>query len=530
MSEAADLLNTGSAGGNIPEYSVSEISGAVKRTLEGAFGRIRVRGEITEFKRYPSGHLYFSLKDENAKISGIVWKSAVSRLGLVPENGVEVIATGRVTTYGERSSYQLIVERMEYAGAGALLARIEMLKQRLAAEGLFGEDRKRKLPLLPDVIGVITSPAGAVLHDIRTTLARRFPRQVILWPVPVQGDGAAARITAAIAGFALLDPAGPIPRPDVIIVARGGGSLEDLMAFNDEMVVRAASLCPIPLISAVGHETDHTLIDLAADRRAPTPTAAAEMAVPSRVELAALLQRDGTRLTQGLLRLVGEQRVQLGRAERGLPDLPALLGGARQRLDDRSERLKLALPNLLAARRSALVRAERAIPDAPALVRSAQLTLADRAHRLRIALPSLVRERRAALDRVERAMPGAPALLAPRHHALLRVQLDPALRHAIARHRQRASPALARLSPAMLASGLRQARARLLSSAAHLDSVSYQRVLERGFALVADAAGHPVTRAAAVRPGTRLHIAFADGAVAATADAKGRAGQGSLDL
>lgn len=512
---------------NLPEYSVSEISGAVKRTLEGAFGRVRVRGEITEFKRYPSGHLYFSLKDEGAKISGIVWKGSVSRLGLVPENGVEVIATGRVTTYGERSSYQLIVERMEYAGAGALLARIEMLKKRLGEEGLFDGERKRRLPLLPTVVGVVTSPAGAVLHDIRTTIARRFPRPVLLWPVPVQGDGAAARIAAAIAGFDAIRAGGAVPRPDVLIVARGGGSLEDLMAFNDEGVVRAAAACRIPLISAVGHETDHTLIDLVSDRRAPTPTAAAEMAVPSRVELATSLQRDGSRLSQGLLRLVGEQRVRLGRAERGLPDLPALLGGARQRLDDRAERLTLALPNLLAARRAGLERAGRAIPDAPALVRAARVAVADRGHRLVLALPGLVRERRSALERVRRAMPGGPALLAPLAHALVRVHLDSALRQAVGRHRQRASPALARLSPAMLTAGLREARRQLLGSAAHLDSVSYQKVLERGFALVSDRGGHPVTRAAAVMPGAALVLRFADGTANARVDGSG---QGRLDL
>ena len=497
MSEAA----------NVPEFSVSEISGAVKRTLEGAFGRVRVRGEITEFKRYPSGHLYFSLKDEGAKIGCIVWKSGVSRLGLVPENGVEVIATGRITSYGERSSYQLIVERMEYAGAGALLARIELLKQRLGAEGLFAEDRKRALPLLPVVVGVITSASGAVLHDICTTIARRFPRRILLWPVPVQGEGAAARITAAIAGFALLPEGGPIPRPDVLIVARGGGSLEDLMAFNDENVVRAAALCPIPLISAVGHETDHTLIDLVSDRRAPTPTAAAELAVPSRVELASVLMRDGARLAGGLMRLVGEQRLRLGRAERGLPDLPSLLGGARQRLDDRSERLTLALPNLLASRRAGLERAGRAIPDAPALLRAARQGVAEQSVRLRLGLPNL---------------------LQARGHALGRIHLDAALRQAVAAHRRAASAPLARLSPAMLASALREARTRLEAASARLDSVSYEKVLERGFALVADSAGRPLTRAAAVRPGARLQVRFADGTIGATADGKGQGLQGAL--
>jgi len=390
---------------NVPEYTVSEISGAVKRTLEGAFGRVRVRGEVTEFKRYPSGHLYFSLKDEGGKISGVVWKGAVSKLGLVPENGVEVIATGRVSSYGERSSYQLIVERMEYAGAGALLARIEMLRLRLAAEGLFGEDRKQRLPVLPAVVGVVTSAQGAVLQDIKTTILRRFPRPILLWPVPVQGEGAVAKIAAAIAGFDRIAAGGPVPRPDVLIVARGGGSLEDLMAFNDEAVVRAAAACRIPLISAVGHETDHTLIDLASDRRAPTPTAAAELAVPSRTELAANLAQEGARLAAGLHRMVQERQLRLERAVRGLPDLPGLAGAARQRLDDRAGRLALAVPNLLAARQAQLDRAARGLPDLPGRVGAARLA-ADGLHgRLRLALPNLVVARRAGLVRAERGMP-----------------------------------------------------------------------------------------------------------------------------
>src|SRR5690348_14450305 len=336
-------------GSNVPEYTVSEISGAVKRALEGNFARVRIRGEITELKRYPSGHIYFSLKDEGAKISGLVWKSAVPRLGMRPENGVEVVATGRISAYTERSAYQLIVERMEYAGVGALLARIEMLRVRLAAEGLFDADRKKPLPVLPRVVGVITSERGAVIQDIRTTISRRFPRPVLLWPVPVQGEGAAERIAAAIMGFCRITP-----RPDVLIVARGGGSLEDLMAFNEEAVVRAVAECRIPLISAVGHETDTTLIDFVADRRAPTPTAAAELAVPARTDLVSDLEHKAARLVGALNRLVQDRHLRLSRAERGLPDLPGLLGNGRQRLDDRAERLALALPNLVHKRQAAL--------------------------------------------------------------------------------------------------------------------------------------------------------------------------------
>jgi len=463
---------------NLPEYTVSEIAGAVKRTLEGAFGRVRVRGEITEFKRYPSGHVYFCLKDEAAKIRGVVWRSAVARLGMVPEDGIEVIATGRLSSYPERSEYQLVVERLEYAGAGALLAKIEVLRQRLAAEGLFDVARKRRLPLLPGVIGVVTSERGAVLHDIRTTIERRCPRLILLWPVPVQGEGAAARIAAAIRGFAALSEQGPAPRPDVLIVARGGGSLEDLMAFNDEEVVRAATASPIPLIAAVGHETDTTLIDYAADRRAPTPTAAAEMAVPVRADLLADFQHQAARMSGALNRILQEQRLRLGRAERGLPDLPSLLGAARQRLDDRAGRLVLALPNLVAAKRAALVRVERDLPQVRALIAS----------------------RRSAL-------------------ALQSAGLRAALRHAVAARLGAARQVFVRASDAPLSARLREARARLEGFAARLESVSHETVLARGYALVFDAAGRPLTRAEQVRPGARLRLRFGDGEVGARADA-----------
>ena len=500
---------------NVPEYTVSEISGAVKRTLEGAFGRVRVRGEITEYKRYPSGHMYFSLKDEGGKISGVVWKGAVSKLGLVPENGVEVIATGRVSSYGERSSYQLIVERMDYAGAGALLARIEMLRTRLAGEGLFDEGRKRRLPVLPGVVGVVTSAQGAVLQDIRTTVARRFPRPILLWPVPVQGDGAAARIAAAIAG---LNEVRGQWRPDVLIVARGGGSLEDLMAFNDEAVVRAAAGSGIPLISAVGHETDTTLVDFAADRRAPTPTAAAELAVPSRAELVATVQSEAARLGNALNRMVGERRLRLSRAERGLPDLPGLVGTARQRLDDRAHRLDQALPNLLAARRAALHRADR-LPDLPGLLRAGRLALGGRADRMRLALLNLLAARRAALARGG-ALPDPRTLAAPARARLdLRgSMLEGALRHAAGQRRAAGAAVLGRLTEAPVRAALRAVRARLDGAAGQLEAVSPLAVLARGYALVTDAAGQPVTTVARAQPGARLSLRFGDGAAGVTVE------------
>jgi len=278
------LLANVAPGDNSPALSVSELSGALKRTIENAFGQVRVRGEISGFKRHASGHCYFTLKDENACIDAVIWRTSTSGLAFRPEDGAEVIATGRLTTYPGRSKYQIVVERMELAGEGALLALLEKRRKALAAEGLFATERKRKLPFLPGVIGVVTSPTGAVIRDILHRLADRCPTHVILWPVPVQGEGASTKIAAAIRAFPEIEP-----RPDLLIVARGGGSIEDLWAFNEEEVVRAAAESPIPLISAVGHETDTTLIDHAADRRAPTPTAAAEMAVPVRAELAAQL-------------------------------------------------------------------------------------------------------------------------------------------------------------------------------------------------------------------------------------------------
>ena len=469
---------------NIPEYSVSDLSGAIKRTLEGAFGRIRVRGEVTELKKYSSGHTYLSLKDEGGKLRAVIWKTALPRLGLKPEDGIEVIATGKISAYGDRSEYQLVIDRLEYAGAGALLARVELLRQRLAAEGLFDAAAKKPLPRLPAVLGLVTSASGAVLHDIITTVARRFPRPILLWPVPVQGEGAAERIAGAIAGLDRL-PAFGICRPDVLIVARGGGSLEDLMAFNEEVVLRAAAACRIPLISAVGHETDTTLIDFVSDQRAPTPTAAAEMAVPSRTELVADLAQKAARLAGALDRAQQGGRARLADAGASLPDLPTIVANARMRLDDRAQRLELALPNLLAARASALHRAERHIPDPH----------------------SLIAARRAATD-------------------LAGLRLLGALRAGVARHRGEAARVLPRLTMAGIEQRLRAQRSRLEVVSAQLDGASYERVLARGFALVRDARGHAVTSATAVRPAAKLRLRFADGEVGVVTEGK----QGRLPL
>src|SRR6202166_5113419 len=336
---------------NLPEYTVSELSLALKRSIEGGFGQVRVRGEVSGFKRVGSGHCYFALKDADAVLDAVCWRTTAIKLSIQPEDGMEVIATGRLTTYPGRSKYQLIVDSIELAGIGALLKLLEERRQRLAAEGLFAAERKKKLPYLPGVIGVVTSPTGAVIRDILHRLADRFPRRVVVWPVAVQGENAAAQVAAAIEGFNRLQPGGAVPRPDLIIVARGGGSLEDLMAFNEEIVVRAAAASAIPLISAVGHETDTTLIDFASDRRAPMPTAAAEMAGPVRVDLIAELEAKATRIVSGLARFLSERRTRVEGLGRGLPDPRSILDTARQRLDDRAERLELGLRQAIALRR-----------------------------------------------------------------------------------------------------------------------------------------------------------------------------------
>jgi len=346
-----DLPLTAPLQSNLPEYTVSELSLALKRSIEESFSHVRVRGEISGFKRHGSGHCYFALKDSDAVIDAVCWRNTAIRLPIRPEDGMEVVCTGRLTTYPGRSKYQLVIDSIELAGIGALLRILEERRQRLAAEGLFAAERKKKLPFLPQVIGIVTSPSGAVIRDILHRLGDRFPRHVLVWPVAVQGEGAAAQVAAAIEGFNRLAAGGPVPRPDLLIVARGGGSLEDLMPFNEEIVVRAAAASAIPLISAVGHETDTTLIDHASDRRAPTPTAAAEMAVPVRLDLIAELGGKTSRLTGGLSRLFTERRLQLGGLARGLPDPQDLLGAAAQRLDDRTGRLRLAIGARLAAAR-----------------------------------------------------------------------------------------------------------------------------------------------------------------------------------
>ena len=346
-----DLFEDPAPPGNAPEFTVSELSGAVKRVIEGEFGLVRVRGEIGRVSRPASGHLYFDLKDDRAVLAAICWKGQAGRLSVRPEEGLEVVATGRLTTFPGQSKYQMIVEDMAPAGAGALMAMLEKRRQALAAEGLFDERRKKPIPWLPEVIGVVTSPSGAVIRDILHRLRDRFPRHVLIWPVAVQGEKCAPEVAAAIRGFNAIAPGGPIPRPDLLIVARGGGSLEDLWGFNEEVVVRAAAESRIPLISAVGHETDTTLIDYAADRRAPTPTAAAEMAVPVRLELQATVDAQAARLLRAVAQGVSQRGQRLRDLSRALPRLDTLTSAASQRLDLWTGRLGGALGMAAAAKR-----------------------------------------------------------------------------------------------------------------------------------------------------------------------------------
>jgi exodeoxyribonuclease VII large subunit len=330
-------------GDNASPLSITEISSLLKRTVEEQFGYVRLRGELSGVKRAASGHIYCALKDEKAVLDGVMWRGSAGRLAFVPEDGLEVIATGKLTTYAGRSKYQVVIDSLELAGEGALLALLEKTRARLDAEGLFAPDRKRALPYLPRTIGVVTSPTGSVIRDILHRLADRFPSHVIVWPVLVQGQGAADQVAAAIRGFSGLEPDGPVARPDLLIIARGGGSVEDLWSFNEESVVRAIAECTIPVISAVGHETDTTLADYAADRRAPTPTAAAEMAVPVRADLAATLSDFATRQRRAVHRPVELGRERLEARFRRMPRPEALLQPPAQRLDDASERLRRAL-------------------------------------------------------------------------------------------------------------------------------------------------------------------------------------------
>ncbi len=369
------LADTPAVADNAPAYTVSELAFALKRTLEDTYGFVRLRGELSKVTRHASGHVYLTLKDDRAAIDGVVWKTQVRGLGCQPQQGMEVIVTGRITTFPASSKYQIVIETLEPAGVGALLAQLERLKAKLAAEGLFAPEGKRPLPAMPAVVGVITSPTGAVIRDILHRIRDRWPCRVVVWPVVVQGDQAAAQVAAAITGFNAMAAGGGTPRPDVIIVARGGGSVEDLWAFNDENLARVAAASAIPLISAVGHETDTTLIDFVSDRRAPTPTAAAEMATPVLAELRAGLADHQRRLIRIAARFLDERRHRLAAAARGLPRPADVLALASQRFDLSAGRLSAALARNAAVHERELVRVATRL--SPSLLARRRQAMAD---------------------------------------------------------------------------------------------------------------------------------------------------------
>lgn len=441
------------AGDNAAPLSISEISALLKRTVEDRFGFVRLRGELSGVKRAASGHLYCALKDDRAVIDGVMWKGGAQRLAFRPEDGIEVIATGKLTTYPGRSKYQIVIESMEIAGEGALLALLEKLRARLAAEGLFAPERKRAIPFLPRVIGVVTSPTGAVIRDILHRLADRFPTHVLVWPVLVQGEGAAAQVAQAVRGFSAIAPGGPVPRPDLVIVARGGGSIEDLWSFNEEIVVRAVAQSAIPVISAVGHETDTTLCDHAADRRAPTPTAAAEMAVPVRAELRAQLDDLALRKRRCALRPVALGRERLEARVQRLPRPEALLALKAQRLDELAERLRRGLRD-------------------ESVTKSKQLQSVTG----RLSLPLLRHRVTASAERLTRAG----------------------------------------LAPPLLARRLAVSRDRLAPVARVLPQLNPRLPLQRGYALVKTPDGQAVTTRAAAAGEGALTVEFRDGELAVT--------------
>jgi exodeoxyribonuclease VII large subunit len=493
---------------NSPEYTVSELSSALKRTVEDTYGHVRVRGEISGFRgAHSSGHCYFALKDESAKIEAVIWKTAYGRMRFKPQEGLEVIATGKLTTYPGSSKYQIVIESLEPAGIGALMALMEERKKKLGAEGLFDEARKQLLPWLPEAIGVVTSPTGAVIRDILHRLADRFPRRVLVWPVKVQGEGSAEQIAAAIRGFNALPEGGRIPRPDLLIVARGGGSLEDLWSFNEEIVVRAAAESMIPLISAVGHETDITLIDFAADKRAPTPSAAAEMAVPVRAELFVEIATYARRTMLCWQRGQESRRNELRAAVRALPAATELLAIPRQRLDGAAASLPRALKANTHAhfRRLAQVGARLTVRVLRAQVAHAAQRLTMSGERMTLSARALVGRRRDRFASLEIRLKASKLANAK------------AQRQTIARDRERALRLSERARRALTTAMQRQ-QARIAHSGQLLAALSYKGVLTRGFALVRDEQGLAVHAAAGVGPGARLNLEFADGRVGATAD------------
>ena len=490
-----DLLDDPAPGQNTPEFTVSEISGAVKRTLEGEFGRVRVRGEVSRVIKARSGHMYYDIKDDRNQLSCTTWKGQVARLSVVPEEGLEVVVTGRITAYGAQSKYNMNVDDVAVAGKGALMALLEKRKKQLEAEGLFASARKKPLPYLPEIIGVVTSPTGAVIRDILHRLRDRFPRKVLIWPVAVQGEKCAPEVARAIAGFNALTPGGALPRPDLLIVARGGGSVEDLWGFNEEIVARAVAESDIPLISAIGHETDTTLIDYVSDRRAPTPTAAAELAVPVRHELIAWVQQQNVRMQQALSQGLTRRDQRLRDMARALPRPDSLLEAPRQTLDTRAARLA---PALIAGVQRRKVR----LADMSGSLRPATLQRAlesERKH-LRSTAARLV----PALERLLKARHDRFAAQTPRFRPqALQVDLD--------RKRKLFHDTVKRLADAGQRNNLAH-RQRIDAAERLRRTLGYEATLERGFAVVRSG-GAVVTTQAAAQAAPDLEIQFADGRI-----------------
>lgn len=494
---ADDLMNDSKS--NVAELSVSEISSSIKRTVEGAFSHVRVRGEISGFRGpHSSGHAYFSIKDERARMDAVVWKGVYNRLKFKPQEGMEMIATGKVTTYPGSSKYQIVIEQLEPAGAGALMALLEERKKQLAAEGLFEEARKQLLPYMPKVIGVVTSPTGAVIRDILHRISDRFPVQVVIWPVRVQGDTSGDEVARAINGFNALDANSGIAMPELIIVARGGGSLEDLWGFNDEAVVRAAAQSDIPLISAVGHETDWTLLDLVADQRAPTPTGAAEMAVPVKADLDAMIANLNARLSSASSRIIEQRRQNFQALSRGIPSLDNLLALPRRRIDEASNLLGKAIElNTMNKRRSLETPAGRLTPI------SLQASLQDRTARLMKSAQALVvncerikEQKTTQLARVNRSFLPVPQQIIQRIRQFHNQVEQSRLRIGGAMNRQ-----------------IVQGRQELVAHDRVLQSLAYKNVLNRGYAIVRDANNKPVTAVKAITAQQHLSIEFSDGKI-----------------
>ncbi len=491
-----DLFDDNKASTNAPEFTVSELTGSVKKTLEGTFGRVRVRGEVGRVMIARSGHIYYDIKDDRNVIACTTWKGQVPGLGITPEEGLEVIVTGKLSTFGPQSKYNINVDSIEVAGEGALMAMLEKRKKALAAEGLFEPERKKDLPFLPEIIGVVTSPSGAVIRDILHRLRDRFPRKVLVWPVAVQGKACAPEVANAIRGFNQMTPGGALPRPDLIIVARGGGSLEDLWGFNEESVARAAADSQIPLISAVGHETDTTLIDFVSDMRAPTPTAAAEMAVPVRLELMAWVDQQGARLRQSLTTGLTGRRQRVTDLARGLPRRDSLLDGPRQRLDVASDKLPAALRSLVAGRELALSRAAGALRPTVLQRRMSEdrRRLDALSNRLQPALSRRIERATAAYDSAARGL--RPAALGQEliHKS---EKLDVAVRRLAVRARDAQDARLSRL----------EALDRLR------ETLGYRETLKRGYAVVRGD-GNVVSTTTGLQAASSVEVEFADGKIA----------------